>query len=45
MQYSLTIIIPAYNESQRILKTLIEIDAYITKKSVFNLIKVLIIND
>ena len=45
MQDSLTIIIPAYNESQRILKTLTEIDNYITKKSTSNLINVLIIND
>ena len=45
MQDSLTIIIPAYNESQRILKTLNEIDNYITKKSTPNLINVLIIND
>ncbi len=45
MGNSLTIIIPAYNESKRILKTLSEIDSYITKKSALNLIKILIIND
>ena len=42
---SLTIIIPAYNESKRIIKTLNEIDEYITKKSLSKLFQVIVVND
>lgn len=40
---SLTILIPAYNETNRITSSLDKIDEYISKKN--NLIKVLIVND
>lgn len=45
MNKTLTIVIPAYNESKRILKNLIEIDSYISKKSLKNLVKTIIVND
>src|SRR3989338_4908484 len=45
MTITITIIIPAYNESQRISRTLFEIDAYITKTSSQNQIKVITVDD
>lgn len=42
---SLTIIIPAYNESKRIIPTLLSIDSYIGTKSVENLVHVIVVND
>lgn len=44
MNKSITIIIPAYNEEKRIIKTLYEIDNYISSLQA-NLIQVLVIND
>lgn len=45
MQQTTTIVIPAFNESKRILKNLIEIDSYISKKSFGDLIQTIIVND
>ena len=45
MNKSLTIVIPAFNESKRILKTLNDIDAYTSKISTPNLFEIIIIND
>ncbi|MBI2995624.1 MAG: glycosyltransferase family 2 protein [Candidatus Melainabacteria bacterium] len=45
MNKSLSIVIPAYNESKRILRTLNDIDSYITKISGSNLFKVIVVND
>lgn len=45
MNQSLTIVIPAYNESQRILKNLCEIDEYILKNALKDLTEVIIVND
>ena len=45
IQQTLTIVIPAYNESKRILKNLIEIDNYISKKSFNNSVQTIIVND
>lgn len=45
MNKSLTIIIPAYNESKRIQKSLIDIDKYITEKNKADLIQVIIVDD
>ncbi|MBI3589752.1 MAG: glycosyltransferase family 2 protein [Candidatus Melainabacteria bacterium] len=42
---TLTIIIPAFNESGRILETLESIDEYITKKSKSDLFYVIVVND
>lgn len=45
MNETLTIIIPAYNESARISKCLYDIDTYITEKNKANLFKVIVVND
>lgn len=45
MNKPLTIIIPAFNESKRILKTLNEIDEYILKKSLKKFLRVVVVND
>lgn len=45
MQQTLTIVIPAYNESKRILKNLIEIDDYISEKSLKDSVQTIIVND
>ncbi len=45
MNETLTIVIPAFNESKRILKTLNEIDEYIFKKSLKNFLRVIVVND
>lgn len=45
MIQTLTIIIPAFNESKRILRTLDEIDSYIQKRKLQDLVSVIVIND
>ena len=45
MNKSLTIIIPAFNESQRISKTLNDIDLHITKNSLSTLMRVIVVDD
>lgn len=45
MNKTLTIVIPAYNESKRISYTLVNIDEYISKNLKFESIKVIIVND
>lgn len=45
MDKTLTVVIPAYNESKRILKTLFSIDVYITRRNLSNLFYVLVVND
>lgn len=45
MNQTLTIVIPAYNESKRIIKNLESIDKYITRRCVESLFKVLIVDD
>lgn len=45
MNQTLTIVIPAYNESKRIIKNLGSIDRYIARRQLENLFKVLIVDD
>ncbi len=45
MNHALTIIIPAYNESKRILKSLNDIDVFILSNSLSNFWKVIVVND
>ncbi len=45
MQFSLTVIIPAYNESKRILKSLNDIDEFIQKGNLASLWNVIVVND
>ena len=45
MNQSLTIVIPAFNESKRIIKALDDIDSYISKISKSDLFQVIVVND
>lgn len=45
MSTSLTIVIPAYNESKRIIKSLCDIDSYISKNPLSLLFEVIVVDD